>query len=123
MRWIKGVLIGFGLVLALFAVIVVLLPAEPKTQAHTTALTGGTHTVTVRAQYLKDLEQTSGSDGLTLVVDGRTHRIEVNADELSVNNQTHTLGPGQDAEVLIDETGAVEVKLLKAGASSSGDAQ
>jgi FtsP/CotA-like multicopper oxidase with cupredoxin domain len=122
MPWLKRILIGLGIVLALLIALVLVAgywgPDEgPVTQ--TMSMTVGNRTVTVGGHY-KNMTQESLANGIKVVVDA--HVIVVSADQLTVDGKTQVLEPGQDVEVLVDEKGAVSVKLVSSGAGSAADA-
>ena len=112
MTWLKRILIGAGIVLALL--IAILLVAgywtpDEGSVTQTVSMTVGNRTVTVGGQY-KDMTQESLADGVKVVIDG--HEITVSADQLTVDGKTQVLEPGQDVEVLVDKDGKVSVKLV-----------
>ena len=119
MTWLKRILIGLGIVLVLLIAIVFLVgnwgsaPSGPVNQ--TISMTVGTRTVTVGGHY-KDMTQESLADGIKVTIDG--HVIIVSADQLTVDGKTQVLEPGQDVEVLVDEKGAVSVKLVRSDAGA-----
>jgi hypothetical protein len=122
MSWLKRILIGLGIVLALLIAIVVVVgywgaPSGPVTQ--TMSMTVGSRTVTVGGHY-KNMTQESLAEGVKVTVDG--HEIEVSADQLEVDGKTQVLEPGQDVEVWVNEKGAVDVKVVHADAGSPGKA-
>lgn len=122
MSWLKRILIGLGIVLALLIAIVVVVgywggPSGPVTQ--TMSMTVGRRTVTVGGHY-KNMTQESLAEGMKVIVDG--HEIEISADQLEVDGKTQVLEPGQDVEIWVDEKGAVNVKVVHADAGSAGKA-
>ena len=121
MTWLKRILIGLGIVLALVIAIVFLIGFwTPSGQvSQTMSMTVGTRTVTVGGQY-KSITQESMADGMNIVVDG--HEITINADQLTVDGKTQVLEPSQDVEIWVNDKGAVEVKVVHADAGSPGKA-
>ena len=121
MTWLKRLLIGGGIVLALIVTLVVLAeywgkaPEGPGTQ--TLSMTVGNHTVTVGGAY-KEMTQESMADGMKVVVDG--HEITLNVDQLTVDGKTQVIEPTQNVEIWADEAGAVQVKVVNAGAAGAG---
>ncbi|MGH6833194.1 MAG: hypothetical protein ACRECM_09255, partial [Methyloceanibacter sp.] len=81
----------------------------------TMSMTVGSRTVTVGGHY-KDMTQETLADGIKVVIDG--HVIIVSADQLTVDGNTQVLEPGQDVEVLVDDKGVVEVKLVPSDAGA-----
>jgi hypothetical protein len=112
MSWLKRILIGLGLVLALLIAIVFAIGFWSPDEGSVTqaiSITVGSRTVTVGGHY-KDMTQESLADGIKVVIDG--HVIIVTADQLTVDGNTQVLEPGQDVEVLVDKDGKVSVKLV-----------
>jgi hypothetical protein len=120
MSWFKKGLIGLGLALvlliAILAAIGYLTPSGPPTQALT--MTVGNHSVTVAGHY-KNLTQESTADGLKVMVDG--HEITIAGDQLTMDGKTQVLEPDQNVTIYVDEKGAVDVKIEKETAATSGD--
>jgi hypothetical protein len=112
---LKKALIGFGIVLALLIAIVValgFLTPDGTSVSQTVSLTVGNRTVTVGGHY-KDMTQESLTDGLKITVDG--HQITIGPDQLEVDGKTQVLEPNQDVEIMVDEKGAVSVKVVPSG--------
>jgi hypothetical protein len=112
MAWLKRILIGAGIMLALLIALILVAgnwgpDGGPVTQ--TMSMTVGNRTVTVGGHY-KSMTQESLADGLKIVVDG--HEIIVGADQLTVDGKAKVLEPGQDVEILVDKDGKVSVKLV-----------
>ena len=118
MTWLKRILIGLGIVLVLLIALVVVAgywTPDEKSVTQTMSMTVGSRTVTVGGHY-KDMTQESLADGIKVVIDG--HVIIVSADQLTVDGKTQVLEPGQDVEVLVDDKGVVEVKLVRSDAGA-----
>jgi hypothetical protein len=122
MKWLTRILIGLGVVVALLVAVVLLAPDEPQVKTHEMEMTFGSHTVAVKALYVNQLQQTTGDEGVALVVDGREHHITASGDQLSVDGKTRVLEPGQDAEIFFNETGGIDVQVLESDGDSSGAA-
>ena len=122
MTWLKRILIGLGLVLALLIAIVFAVgywtPNEGSV-TQTMSMTVGSRTVTLGGHY-KSMTQESLADGVKVVIEG--HKIVVSADQLTVDGKAQVLEPGQDVEVLVDEKGVVSVKLVRSDAGSPAHA-
>jgi FtsP/CotA-like multicopper oxidase with cupredoxin domain len=122
MTWLKRILIGLGIVLALLIALVVVAgywTPDEKSVTQTMSMTVGSRTVTVGGHY-KDMTQETLADGIKVVIDG--HVIIVSADQLTVDGKTQVLEPGQDVEVLVDAKGVVEVKLVRSDAGAPANA-
>jgi autotransporter translocation and assembly factor TamB len=118
MTWLKRILIGLGIVLVLLIALVVVAgywTPDEKSVTQTMSMTVGSRTVTVGGHY-KDMTQESLADGIKVTIDG--HVIIVSADQLTVDGKTQVLEPGQDVEVLVDDKGVVEVKLVRSDAGA-----
>jgi hypothetical protein len=123
MTWLKRILIGAGIVLALLIALVVVAGywgpgGGPGTQ--TVSMTVGSRTVTVSGHY-KSMTQESLADGVKVAVDG--HEILVSGDQLTVDGKTQVLEPGQDVAIMVDATGAVSVKVVgsEGGAANAAE--
>jgi autotransporter translocation and assembly factor TamB len=122
MTWLKRILIGLGIVLALLIALVVVAgywTPDEKSVTQTMSMTVGSRTVTVGGHY-KDMTQETLADGIKVTIDG--HVIMVSADQLTVDGKTQVLEPGQDVEVLVDAEGVVEVKLVRSDAGAPANA-
>jgi FtsP/CotA-like multicopper oxidase with cupredoxin domain len=122
MTWLKRILIGLGIVLVLLIALVVVAgywTPDEKSVIQTMSMTVGSRTVTVGGHY-KNMTQESLADGIKVTIDG--HVIIVSADQLTVDGNTQVLEPGQDVEVLVDENGAVSVKLVPSDAGAPANA-
>ncbi|MBC8013785.1 MAG: hypothetical protein H7X74_06880 [Methyloceanibacter sp.] len=122
MTWLKRILIGLGIVLVLLIALVLVAGYWTPDEGSVTqsmSMTVGNRTVTVGGHY-KSMTQESLADGIKVVVDG--HVILVTADQLTVDGKTQVLEPGQDVEVLVDEKGVVEVKLVRSDAGAPAHA-
>lgn len=109
------VLIGFGAVLALLIVFLVMMGNwSSSVPSQTVEASFGDHLVTVKGHY-KDLTQETVAEGLLITVDG--NKIAVTNEQVTAGGLTHALKPGQNVEVLVGEKGTVEVKV----AEPSGD--
>ena len=118
MTWLKRILIGLGIVLALLIALVVVAgywTPDEKSVTQTMSMTVGSRTVTVGGHY-KDMTQESLADGIKVTIDG--HVIIVSADQLTVDGKMQVLEPGQDVEVLVDAEGVVSVKLVSSDAGT-----
>ena len=118
MTWLKRILIGLGIVLALLIALVVVAgywTPDEKSVTQTMSMTVGSRTVTVGGHY-KNMTQESLADGIKVIIDG--HVIIVTADQLTVDGKTQVLEPGQDVEVLVDAEGVVSVKLVSSDAGA-----
>ena len=118
MTWLKRILIGLGIVLVLLIALVVVAgywTPDEKSVTQTMSMTVGSRTVTVGGHY-KDMTQETLADGIKVTIDG--HVIIVSADQLTVDGKTQVLEPGQDVEVLVDDKGVVEVKLVRSDAGA-----
>ena len=122
MTWLKRILIGLGIVLALLIALVVVAgywTPDEKSVTQTISMTVGSRTVTVGGHY-KDMTQETLADGIKVTIDG--HVIIVSADQLTVDGKTQVLEPGQDVEVLVDAEGVVSVKLVSSDAGAPANA-
>jgi len=122
MTWLKRILIGLGIVLVLLIALVLVAgywTPDEGSVTQTMSMTVGNRTVTVGGHY-KNMTQESLADGVKVVVDG--HVILVSADQLTVDGKTQVLEPGQDVEVLVDDKGVVEVKLVRSDAPAPANA-
>ena len=121
MTWLKRLLIGLGivvvLVIAIVAVVGLWSPGGSGPDTQTLSMTVGNRTITVGGHY-KEMTQESVADGMKIVVDG--HEITLSADQLTVDDKTQVLEPGQNVEVFVDEKGAVQVKVVSADAAGAG---
>jgi hypothetical protein len=118
MTWLKRILIGLGIVLALLIALVLVAgywTPDEKSVTQTMSMTVGNRTVTVGGHY-KDMTQESLADGIKVTIDG--HVIIVSADQLTVDGKTQVLEPGQNVEVLVDAEGVVSVKLVRSDAGA-----
>jgi hypothetical protein len=123
MTWLKRILIGGGIVLALLIALVIVAGywgggGGPGTQ--TMSMTVGNRTVIVGGHY-KTMTQESLADGVKVTVDG--HEILVSGDQLTVDGKTQVLEPDQDVEIMVDESGAVSVKLVGSEGGAANAAQ
>lgn len=122
MSWLKRILIGLGIVLVLLFAIVFAIgfwTPDDSSVTQTMSVTVGNRTVTVGGHY-KSMTQETLADGIKVTVDG--HVVVVNDDQLTVDGKTQVLEPGQDVEVLVDEKGAVSVKIVGSDAGGAADA-
>ena len=122
MTWLKRILIGLGIVLALLIALVVVAGywgPDEKPASQTVSMTVGSRTVTVGGHY-KNMTQESLADGIKVTVDG--HVIVVSADQLTVDGKMQVLEPGQDVQVLVDAEGVVAVKLVASDAGAPAHA-
>lgn len=113
MSWVKGLLIGLGLVAVLVFVIIAALGMlgsdEGKEVRH---ISIGQRTITV--SHFKNLTQETTADGVKIVVDG--HTITATTDALTIDGKAQNFDPAQDVDITIDESGAVQAKQLSADA-------
>jgi hypothetical protein len=119
--WLKRILIGLGIAVALVIAIVLVVGywAPSGEVSKTTSVDVGDHTVTIGGKY-KNVTQESMADGVDIKVDG--HEIAINADQLTVDGKTQVLEAGQDVKISVDDSGAVSVKLVQADAGGVGEA-
>ena len=120
---LKKALIGFGIVFAILIGIVIALgffTPDGKSVSETVSMTVGSRTVTVGGHY-KDMIQESLSDGMKITVDG--HEITIGPDQIEVDGKTQVLEPGQDVEIMVDEKGAVAVKVVSSGGGAANAPQ
>ncbi len=117
--WLKRILIGAGIVLALvIALVLVAGYWTPSGKVETTlSMTVGHRTVTIGGQY-KSITQESMADGMAIKVDG--HEITLTGDQLTVDGKTQVLEPDQNIEIWVDEKGQVSVKVVNADAGTPG---
>jgi autotransporter translocation and assembly factor TamB len=123
MSWLKRILIGLGIVLVLLFAIVFAIgfwTPDESSVAQTMSVTVGNRTVTVGGHY-KNMTQETLADGIKVTVDG--HVVVINDDQLTVDDKTQVLEPGQDVEVLVDKKGAVSVKIVSSDAGAANAPQ
>jgi autotransporter translocation and assembly factor TamB len=116
MSWFKRIAIGLGIVLALVIAIVFAVgfwTPDKSSVTQSVSMAVGDRTLTVGGHY-KSMTQESLADGIKIVVDD--HQIVLSTDQLTVDDKTQVLEPGQDVEVLVDEKGAVSVKVVRSDA-------
>jgi hypothetical protein len=116
MSWLKRILIGGGIVLALLIAIVFAIgywTPDESSVSQSMSMAVGDRNITLGGHY-KSMTQESLADGIKFIVDG--HEITLSADQLTVDGKTQVLDPDQDVEVLVDEKGAVSVKLVRSDA-------
>jgi hypothetical protein len=113
MKWLKRILIGAGIVLALLIALVVIAgvwgPDQTGPVSQTMSMTVGGRTVTVGGYYTS-MTQESLADGIKVIVDG--HEILLSGDQLTVDGKTQVLEPNQDVEIMVDKDGKVSLKLV-----------
>lgn len=113
MSWVKGLVIGLGLVAVLVFVIVAALgtlnTVGGKEVQH---IPVGQRTITV--SHFKNLAQETTADGVKIVVDG--HTISATADTITIDGKAQNFDPAQDVEITVDESGTVQAKTLTADA-------
>lgn len=122
MSWLKRILIGLGIVLVLLFAIVFAIgfwTPDDSSVTQTMSVTVGNRTVTVGGHY-KSMTQETLANGIKVTVDG--HVVVVDDDQLTVDGKTQVLEPNQDVEVLVDEKGAVSVKIVGSDAGGAADA-
>jgi hypothetical protein len=122
MSWLKRILIGLATVLVLLFAIVFAIgfwSTDEGSVTQTMSVTVGNRTVTIGGHY-KSMTQETLADGIKVTVDG--HVVVVNADQLTVDGKTQVLEPGQDVDVMVDENGAVAVKIVNSDAGGAADA-
>ena len=117
--WLKRILIGVGLVLALaIAMVFAVGYWTPSGQVEQTlSVTVGHRTVTIGGNY-KSVTQESMADGMSIKVDG--HEITLTGDQLTIDGKTQVLEPDQNIEIWVDEEGKVSVKVVHADAGAAG---
>ncbi|MGC1712542.1 MAG: hypothetical protein WA717_13275 [Methyloceanibacter sp.] len=117
--WLKRILIGTGIVLALLIGLVLFAgywtPSGPSQPAM--SMTVGHRTVTVGGNY-KSVTQESMADGMGIKVDG--HEITLTGDQLTIDGKTQVLEPEQNIDIWVDDKGAVSVKVVHAEAGAGG---
>ena len=117
--WLKRILIGTGIVLALLISLVLFVgywtPSEPSQTA--LSMTVGHRTVTVGGNY-KSVTQESMADGMGIKVDG--HEITLTGDQLTIDGKTQVLEPEQNIDIWVDDKGAMSVKVVHAEAGAGG---
>jgi hypothetical protein len=114
MPGLKHILIGIGAVFTLLVALLILgeFFGASGPEARSKSISVGNHIVTIKGPY-KDLLQESMADGIMIAVDG--HKIAVDGEQLTVDGNTQVLEPGQNVEIVVDEKGAVHVKVLDPG--------
>jgi hypothetical protein len=119
--WLKRILIGAGIVLALLIALVFAVgywtPSGQVEQG--LSMTVGHRTVTIGGHY-KSVTQESMADGMSIKVDG--HEITLTGDQLTIDGKTQVLEPDQNIEIFVDDKGQVSVKVVQADAGASGSA-
>jgi hypothetical protein len=121
MSWGRRILIGASIVLVLLIGLVLAvgyLSVDEKSVSQTMSMTVGNRTVTVGGHF-KSMTQESLADGVKVVIDG--HEIVIGPDQLTVDGKTQVLQPDQDVEILVDEKGAVSVKLVAGDSGGAAD--
>jgi len=112
MTWLMRTLAAVGIVLALVIVIVFVVgrlgTSDDATQA--LALAVGNRTINV-AGHFKDMTQETIADGIKIVVDD--HEVVVSSDQLSVDDKTQILEPGQDVMLYVGKDGGLQVKVMQ----------
>jgi hypothetical protein len=122
MSWLKRILIGLGIVLVLLFAIVFAIgfwTPDDSSVTQTMSVTVGNRTVTVGGHF-KSMTQETLANGIKVTVDG--HVVVVDDDQLTVDGKTQVLEPNQNVEVLVDEKGAVSVKIVSSDAGGAADA-
>ena len=116
--WLKRILIGAGLVLALAIAMVFAVGywTSSGQVEQTLSVTVGHRTVTIGGNY-KSVTQESMADGMSIKVDG--HEITLTGDQLTIDGKTQVLEPDQNIEIWVDEEGKVSVKVVHADAGAS----
>jgi hypothetical protein len=119
--WLKRILIGAGIVLALLIALVFAVGYwTPSGQVEQSlSVTVGHRTVTIGGHY-KSVTQESMADGMSIKVDG--HEITLTGDQLTIDGKTQVLEPDQNIEIFVDDKGRVSVKVVQADAGASGSA-
>ena len=119
--WLKRILIGAGIVLALLIALVFAVGYwTPSGQVEQTlSVTVGHRTVTIGGHY-KSVTQESMADGMSIKVDG--HEITLTGDQLTIDGKTQVLEPDQNIEIWVDDKGEVSVKVVHADAGAAGTA-
>jgi hypothetical protein len=123
MTWLKRMLIGLGIVLALVIAIVVAIghwvPGGGGPNVRRMSMTVGDRTITVAGQF-KTMTQETLAEGMKITVDN--HVITATPGELTIDSKPQAVDPGQDVEIWINEKGGVEVKAVSSDAGSAGKA-
>ena len=119
--WLKAILIGAGLVLALAIAMVFAVGywTSSGQVEQTLSVSVGHRTVTIGGKF-KSVTQESMADGMSIKVDG--HEITLTGDQLTIDGKTQVLEPDQNIEIWVDEEGKVSVKVVRADAGASGTA-
>jgi hypothetical protein len=122
MSWLKRILIGLAVALALLLAIVFAIGYWTPDQGsitQTMSITVGNRTVTVSGHY-KSMTQESLADGVKVIVDG--HKILLSGDQLTVDGKTQVLEPDQNVAILVDENGQISVTLVRSDGGGPADA-
>lgn len=116
MTWLKGGLIGLGIVVVLVIAILAALGLLSSGGGHEVRhISVGQRTITI--SHYKDMTQESIADGVKIVADG--HVIAATPDTLTIDGTAQSFDPAQDVEVTIDEKGGIEAKALSPDAAPS----
>jgi len=115
--WLKRILIGAGIVLALLIALVFAVGYwTPSGQVEQSlSVTVGHRTVTIGGHY-KSVTQESMADGMSIKVDG--HEITLTGDQLTIDGKTQVLEPDQNIEIWVDEEGKVHADAGAAGTTA-----
>ena len=120
MSWLKLILIGLAIAVAL--VIAILLAVSHWSSGgqvvETMSMTVGNRNITVSGHY-KTMTQESMADGMKITVD--RHVITATPGELTIDGKPQSFDPNQDVEIWVNEKGEVEAKAASpdAGAADS----
>jgi hypothetical protein len=119
MTWLKGGLIGLGIVVVLVIAIVAALGLLSSGGGHEVRhISVGQRTITV--SHYKGMTQESIADGVKIVADG--HVISATPDAITIDGTAQSFDPAQDVEITIDEKGGIEAKALSPDAAPSDTA-
>jgi hypothetical protein len=123
MTWLRGILVGLGIVIVLIVAMVLVFPRStpPSTSSDqaTQTMEVGDRTITVTGHY-KELSQESLADGIEITVDG--HEITISGDQLTMDDKTQVLDPGEDVTINVDDKGMIDVKLVPDDSTNTGTA-
>ena len=120
MSWLKLVLIGLGIVVALAVIMVITVGkwSSGDRVVETMSMTVGDRTITVSGHY-KEMTQETTADGIKIIVD--KHVIAATPGELIIDDKPQAFDPSQDIEIFVKEDGGLEAKPAQ-GAATSGKA-
>jgi hypothetical protein len=118
MTWLKGGLIGLGIVVVVVVVIAIVaaLGLLSSGSGHEVRhISIGQRTITI--SHYKGMTQESIADGVKIVADD--HVISATPDAITIDGAVQSFDPTQDVEITIDEKGTIEAKALSPDAAPS----